>query len=83
VLPHGKGILGQLTILERQSDGAKMGIVTFFIGAGPNSPVRGTELFNEMMDYFGADVNVIQGIWRKPLSGDESTNIDKVNELTG
>ena len=82
-LPYGKGILGELTILERQSDGVRMGVVTFFIAAGPNSLVRGTELFNEMMDSFGADANVIQGTWRKPPSGDESTNIDKVNELTG
>ena len=83
ILPNGKGILGELTIWEIPSASVKLGVVTFVIAAGPSSPVRGTEMFNEMMDSFGADANIIQGTWRKPPSGDESTNIDKVNELTG
>jgi len=71
---EGKGILGEL-------DDA--GIVTFAIEAGEGSSVRGTEMFNRMMDHFGEQVRAIHGVWRKGPSGRPSTNIDKVNELTG
>jgi hypothetical protein len=82
LLPDGKGILGELRVLERRKDGVCKGVVTFFIEAGPTSLVRGTELFNEMMDFFGADADTIHGVWRVSPQGKASTNIDKVNELT-
>jgi len=72
--PEGKGILGHL-----DDDG----VVTFAVEAGKGSSVRGTELFNKMMEYFGARVRAIHGVWRKSPTGRPSTNIDKVNELTG
>ena len=40
-------------------------------------------MFNRMMQHFGTAVRAIRGVWLKNLSGEESTNIDKVNELTG
>jgi hypothetical protein len=58
------------------------GIVTFVVDAGPDSPVRGTEMFNRMLDFFGDDVRAICGTWRKSNLGLPSANIDKVNELT-
>ena len=70
---EGKGILASL-------DDA--GVVTFAVEAGESSSIRGTELFNRMMQHFGAAVRAIQGVWRKGPSGRPSTNIDKVNELT-
>jgi hypothetical protein len=63
----GKGILGNL-------DGE--GTVTFAIAAGEESPIRGTELFDNMMRYFGEEAKAIRGVWRA------GTNLDKVNELT-
>jgi hypothetical protein len=57
------------------------GVVTFVVFATPDSPVRGTELFNRMMIAFGDDAKAIQGVWRKGSM--PSINIDKVNELTG
>ncbi len=63
----GKGILGYLD---------ENGTVTFAIEAGQGSPIRGTELFDNMMRFFGADAKAIRGVWRS------GTNLDKVNELT-
>jgi len=71
--PEGKGILASL-------DDA--GVVAFAVEAGEGSSIRGTELFNRMMQHFGAGARAIQGVWRKGTSGRPSTNIDKVNELT-
>lgn len=71
--PEGKGITA---VLDDQ------GIVTFAIDAGPGSSVRGTDMFNRMMRFFGADAIAIQGVWRSNLQGRPSVNIDKVNELT-
>ena len=35
------------------------------------------------MQYFGADVRALQGVWRKNVATNApSANIDKVNELT-
>jgi len=71
--PSQKGaIAGELDIL---------GVVTFVVFAEPDSPVRGTELFNRMMIAFGDDAKAIQGVWRKGSL--PSINTDKVNELTG
>jgi hypothetical protein len=72
--PEGKGIIAELN---------EKGVVTFAVDAGEGSSIRGTELFNRMMAYFGTDARVIQGVWRKSPSGRPSANIDKVNELTG
>lgn len=63
----GKGILGYL---------GEEGTVTFAIAAGEGSPIRGTELFDNMMRFFGGEAKVIRGVWRS------GTNLDKVNELT-
>lgn len=71
---EGKGILANLD---------EKGVVTFAIEAGEGCPVRGTEMFNRMMAYFGDRVKAIEGVWRKGCHGGVSTNIDKVNELTG
>src|ERR1700730_11058519 len=74
ITSENKGILGSLD---------ENGVVTFYINAGKGSSVRGTEFFNRMMDEFGDDVRVVHGVWRKNfLTGEESTNVDKVNELT-
>jgi hypothetical protein len=72
--PEGKGILGSLD---------EHGVLTFVVEAGEGSSIRGTELFNRMMEFFGDKVQAIQGVWRKGPLGKPSTNIDKVNELTG
>lgn len=64
---ESKGILGSLD---------EDGVVTFAIEAGELSSVRGTDMFNRMMEHFGKDVRAIHGMWIK------GTNIDKVNELT-
>jgi len=58
------------------------GVVTFAIEAGEGSSVRGTEMFNRMMQHFGDKVVAIHGVWLKGPSKRPSTNIDKVNELT-
>jgi hypothetical protein len=71
--PEGKGVYANLD---------DVGIVTFAIDAGEGSSIRGTELFNRMMQHFGAEVRAIHGVWRKGPSGQPSTNIDKVNDLT-
>lgn len=36
-----------------------------------------------MLDSYGDEVRSIHGVWRKGPLGLPSTNIDKVNELTG
>jgi len=69
---YGKGILGSLD---------DYGEVTFVVVAGPDSPVRGTALFNAMMDHFGDKVRAIRGMWVPGNAGTPSVNIDKVNEL--
>lgn len=70
--PEGRGILGSM-------DG--FGEVTFAIHAGEGSSIRGTEMFNRMLDAFGKAVKSIRGVWIKRTTGEASTNIDKVNEL--
>jgi hypothetical protein len=57
------------------------GEVTFAIHAGVGSSIRGTEMFNRMMDAFGEAAKSIRGVWIKRSTGEISTNIDKVNEL--
>jgi hypothetical protein len=71
--PEGKGILASMD---------ESGVVTFFIAAGEGSSIRGTELFNRMMQFFGDEAQAIRGHWVKGPSGKPSTNIDKVSELT-
>jgi len=71
--PEQNGILGSMD---------EAGIVTFFIAADEGASIRGTELFNRMMQFFGNDVQAIHGLWVKNAQGLPSTNIDKVNELT-
>jgi hypothetical protein len=73
-LPEGKGIYGVL-------DDA--GVITFAIQAGEDSSIRGTEMFNRMVAFFGDEVKATRGVWVKSRDGGVSTNIDKVNELTG
>ncbi|HTU92622.1 MAG TPA: hypothetical protein VMF69_21250 [Gemmataceae bacterium] len=63
----GKGIVGYLD---------ENGVITFVIEAGERSPIRGTELFDNMMRSFGDEAKAIRGVWRV------GTNLDKVNELT-
>ena len=58
------------------------GVLAFVIQAEEESSLRGTELFNGMMAYFGPAVTAIKGVWLKSESGKVSTNTDKVNELT-
>ncbi len=72
-IPDNKGILGSMD---------ESGVVTFVISAGKGSSIRGTELFNRMMQFFGDQVRAIHGQWVKGPLGYPSTNIDKVNELT-
>jgi hypothetical protein len=71
--PEGKGIIGQVDA---------NGVLTFAVEAGPACSIRGTELFNRMMQHFGGRVQSIHGVWRKGTPNQPSTNIDKVNELT-
>ncbi|MFO0969794.1 MAG: hypothetical protein U0793_29920 [Gemmataceae bacterium] len=70
--PNGKGIYGVLDD----------GVVAFFVAAGLGSPVRGTELFMNMMQFFGDEVKAVAGNWFIGHQGSPSINIDKVNELT-
>jgi hypothetical protein len=72
-LPAGHGIVASLD---------DKGVLTFVISAGEGSPIRGTELFDLMMRSMGDDVQAIHGNWNIGVDGKESTNIDKVNELT-
>ena len=71
--PEQKGILGNLD---------EDGVVTFAIAAGEGASIRGTEMFNRMMQHFGDEVRAIHGVWRKYYPDRISTNVDKVNELT-
>lgn len=73
ITPESKGILATLD---------SQGVVTFAIAAGEGSSIRGTELFNRMMQFFGEGVKAIHGVWRKGPHSEVSTNIDKVNQLT-
>jgi hypothetical protein len=73
ITPEGKGILGNVDY---------NGVVTFAIDAGPDSSVRGTDLFNMMMDHFGSSALAIHGVWIRGATPGPSTNIDKINELT-
>jgi len=74
IIENGRGILATMD---------DQGVVTFAVTAGEGASVRGTELFNRMMQFFGSGVTAIQGVWRKGPLGGPSANIDKVNELTG
>jgi hypothetical protein len=58
---EGKGIHGVVN-----ADG----VLTFVVEAGKGSPIRGTELFNRMMAFFGDRVRAVQGVWRKGHHGD-------------
>jgi hypothetical protein len=71
--PGGNGIYANLD---------ENGEVTFAILARSDSPIRGTEMFNRMMSHYGSAAKSIHGVWIKGTSGQPSTNIDKVNELT-
>jgi hypothetical protein len=51
--PEGKGIFGSV-------DSA--GVLTFAVEAGMGCSIRGTDLFNRMMDHFGDKVLAIQGV---------------------
>jgi hypothetical protein len=72
-LPDNGAIIGSVD--ER-------GILSFVVSAAPQSPIRGTEMFDLMMRAFGSRVRAIAGIWRRGFEGQKSTNIDRVNELT-
>ena len=58
------------------------GVVTFVISAKPESPIRGTELFDLMLRAFGDRVRAVLGVWRRGFEGSPSVNLDKVNERT-
>jgi RHS repeat-associated protein len=62
-----KGILG--TINDK-------GIVEFVVEAGPGSPMRGGQMFQQMMEHFGSNVKGVAGNW---YYGD---NLAAVNQLT-
>jgi hypothetical protein len=74
VIPGSNGILATLD---------EFGVVNFYVQASVDSPIRGTEFFNRMVDEFGSEITAIHGVWRKGPSNLPSINIDKVNELTG
>lgn len=67
------GILGSLD---------ETGVLTFFISAKPESPLRGTELFDLMLRAFGDRVRAVMGVWRRGFEGSLSVNLDRVNERT-
>jgi hypothetical protein len=73
-LPDGKGIMASVD--ER-------GVLSFVIEAGPGCAIRGSEMFDLMMRVFGDQIESILGVWRKGFQGRPSTNLDKINELTG
>jgi hypothetical protein len=56
------------------------GVVEFAVRVSIDSPIRGWQMFQRMMIAFGDEAKSIQGVWRKNV--EESTNIDRVNELT-
>lgn len=73
-LPDGiAGILGSVD---------EQGILTFVVHALPESPIRGTELFDLMMRAFGSRVRAVLGVWRRGSAGSPSVNLDRVNERT-
>ena len=72
LIPQRRGILGSMDAF---------GEVTFAIRAGEGSSIRGTEMFNRMMDDFGEAATSIRGVWIKSPTGEVSTNIDEVNKL--
>lgn len=67
------GILGSMD---------ETGVLTFFISARPESPLRGTELFDIMLRAFGGRVRAVLGVWRRGFEGSPSVNLDRVNERT-
>lgn len=67
------GILGSMD---------EAGVLTFFISAKPESPLRGTELFDLMLRAFGDRVRAVLGVWRRGFEGSPSVNLDRVNERT-
>ena len=67
------GILGSLD---------ETGVLTFFISAKPESPIRGTELFDLMLRAYGDRVRAVLGVWRRGFGGSPSVNLDRVNERT-
>jgi len=71
--PDEKGIFATLD---------EFGVLSFAVEAGPTSAIRGAELFNRMMEFFGDEVRAIRGYWIKSARGFLSANIDKINELT-
>jgi hypothetical protein len=58
------------------------GVLTFVVSAKPESPIRGTELFDLMMRAFGDRVRAVLGVWRRGYAGSPSVNLDKINERT-
>ena len=52
------------------------GVVDFAVEAAQDSSVRGYEMFNKMIEYYGNKVTAVGGNW---TYGD---NLAKVNELT-
>lgn len=68
------GILGSLD---------ETGVLTFFIAVKPESPLRGTELFDLMLRAFGGRVRAVMGVWRRGFEGSPSVNLDRVNQRTG
>src|SRR5687767_7366752 len=73
LLPNDQGIVGSLD---------SNGQLSFVVMAGPESPIRGTEMFDLMMRAFGERVRGIFGVWRRGFQNRPSVNLDKVNELT-
>jgi hypothetical protein len=58
------------------------GVLTFIISVKPESPIRGTELFDLMLRAFGGRVRAVLGVWRRGFEGSPSVNLDRVNERT-
>jgi hypothetical protein len=67
------GILGEVD---------EEGVLTFIVSAQPESPIRGTELFDLMLRAFGDRVRAVLGVWHRGFEGSPSVNLDKVNERT-
>ena len=60
---------------------SKDGVVDFKINA-VNSPVRGVDLFDKMMEAYGTDVSAIRGNWMNKDAGPANKNLGVVNKLT-
>jgi hypothetical protein len=58
------------------------GIVSFKINA-EGSPVRGTDMFKQMMEHYGSEVKGIRGFWVSRANSPTNKNLGKVNQLTG